>query len=302
MSGGSSGSEGCEIPSGTRLGIAMSMSTPSGGLGDPGSVGQRGAGSAGHCTASQVVVSSSGASGAVSQVGKAVPAVLGVTHETRNTHSATDSGTARLGTVNGDDAPLPSWMGGLDGAWSCGAGGSAGGPLPLPPPPLGGGSFGAGGVSPAGAQSHSQSQFQSQSRPVPSPASVEISVVVPHQVNVQAHTHDGSPDPLGAGVGRCVRLRDGAVVARAQDPDRHVHVRGPGLRHSRTRDLRCQSVDVAGAALLAGASSHVQFQIQFHVQSRELLLPVSSETDKTLPSQTVSVHVQFHGASSGDGS
>ena len=296
MSGGSSGSAGCEIPGGTRLGIAMSISTPSGGLGDPGSVGQRGAGSAGHGTASQIVVSSSGASGAVSQVGKAVPAVLGVTHETRNTHSATDSGTARLGTVNGDDAPLPSWMGGLDGAWSCGAGGSAGGPL-LPPPLLGGGTFGAGGVSPAGAQSHSQSQFQSQSRPVPSPASVEISVVVPHQVNVQAHNHDGSPDPLGAGIGVvfvCVTAPSSPGLRTLIDTFTFA---GPDCG---TLDPRSSLsvVDVAGAALPVGASSHVQFQIQFHVQSRELLLPVSSETDETLPSQTVSVHVQFQGAPS----
>ena len=51
--------------------------------------------------------------------------------------------------------------------------------------------------------------------------------------------------------------------------------------------------------------SHVQFHTQFHIQSREALLPMSVEVEVAFPSHTVSVQVQFHGStlsSASDGS
>lgn len=52
---------------------------------------------------------------------------------------------------------------------------------------------------------------------------------------------------------------------------------------------------VAGAVSDVVGLSHDQFQIQFHVQSRDSLLPVSVDVDVALPSQIESDHVQFHG-------
>jgi len=264
----------CELPADVRPGIAMSIATPRAGLGDPGTVGQRGVGSAGHRTGSHVVGSTAAAGGVVSHVGNAVSTGDAVAQETRSTQSAMDAGKARGATAVGETAPPTSCIGGLGGAGP--PVGGAGGPLP--PPWLGGGPFGAGAGSSAGAQSHAQTQFQTQSSPVPSPASVEISVVVPHQVNVQSQTHDGSPELLGAGDGDVL-----VCVTAPSSPGLRTRIdtltfAGPGCGMSDPRSSLFV-VDDAGVELIAGGSSHVQFQIQFHVQSRELLLPVSSETD-----------------------
>ena len=51
-----------------------------------------------------------------------------------------------------------------------------------------------------------------------------------------------------------------------------------------------------GESPLETGLSHVQFQTQFQIQSRDSLLPVSVEIEVALPSQSVSVHVQFHGS------
>jgi hypothetical protein len=201
-----------------------------------------------------------------------------------------------LGTVIG--AGMASSTSGVGGASSCEVGGGADGSLPPPLP--GGGACGGGCASSAG-QSHTQSQFQIQSSPVPSPASVEISVVLPHQVNVHDQIHDGSPDGVGAGVGDVFVWVTGPSSPGLRTLIDTLTFAGPGCG---VPDPRSSSslLDAAGVVLAAGASSHDQFHTQFHVQSRELLSPVLSDSDKTLPSQTASVQVQFHGAFSGDGS
>jgi hypothetical protein len=251
-------------------------------------VGQPVTGTVGQRTGSHGVTSTAGASGAASQAGKVMSETRGMTHDTRSTHS----GVAKLGTVMAAGTAFST--SGVGGASSCEVGGGVDGPEP--PPLSGGGACGGGGASSPG-QSHTQSQFHVQSSPVPSPASVEISVVVPHQVNVHDQIHDGSPEAAGAGVGDVFVWVTGPSSPGLRTLIDTLTFAGPGCG---VPDPRFSSsvLDAVGVVLAAGGSSHDQFQIQFHVQSRELLSPVSSDSDKTLPSQTVRVQFQFHGASS----
>jgi hypothetical protein len=76
---------------------------------------------------------------------------------------------------------------------------------------------------------------------------------------------------------------------------------GPGCGAPDPRSsMVSAAVEVACALGSAGASPHVQFQIQFHVQSGVVWVPDSDDVDATLPSQTLSVQFHTHEGSSGD--
>ena len=94
------------------------------------------------------------------------------------------------------------------------------------PPPPGGGLSGVGGASTVGAQS----------QPGPVPVPVETRTLAGERRDLGGRPAPGErpcPHPrrvtrsAWSGRRRRIRLCDGAVVARAQDSDRHVHVRGP---------------------------------------------------------------------------
>jgi hypothetical protein len=202
--------------------------------------------------------------------------------------------------AGGDDTGSATGSG---GCWGCGAC-AGGGPVSPPVSAVTGGSG-----MPELSQSQSHVQFHVHSRPLPSPPRVVTSVGVPHQSNVHVQSHDGSPAAPGvapsvvtwatgpSSPGLSIRIDTFTFVFAGllAGPDCGM----PGPRSSLVAGAFAPALDPLSAAS-AGGASHDQFQIQFHVHSRDARLPVSVDVDVGCPPQIVRNHVQFHGTVSGE--